>query len=86
MKTLNYYIVLERLKDKEQKVAGLSISADTYKDERYFRGKVISVGPAGEGLIEEGDVIRYDKMAGHPMEHDGNQYTVIRIADAIIVE
>ena len=54
-------------------------------DIRYLKGRVISVGDKIEGL-NEGDIIRYDKHAGHGIEWVDTLYYVITVKDVVIIE
>jgi len=54
-------------------------------DVRYLKANVISVGNRVEH-IKEGDVVRYDKHAGHGIEWNDIMYYVITINDIVLVE
>jgi co-chaperonin GroES (HSP10) len=54
-------------------------------DVRYLKARVISVGDKVEH-IRDGDIIRYDKHAGHGIEWNEKLYQVITIGDVVIVE
>lgn len=85
MGALGYYLVIDKIKEEEVKKSGLFIPESQNKEIRHGRAKVISVGNEVEN-IHEGDIIRYDKFAGHGIELDGNDYYVIRIGDVVYVE
>ena len=61
MKAVNYYLIIERIKDKPTDVGGLVLTEQVDEDNRYFKAKVISVGNNVEG-IKENDIIHYDKF------------------------
>ena len=44
MKAVNNYIIVEKIKTEQKKVAGLIVTEDTDQDNRYTKAKVISVG------------------------------------------
>ena len=44
MQAINYYVVIEKIKEASKKVGGLELTEDQNKDVRYLKGKVISVG------------------------------------------
>ena len=67
MKAVNHYLVIDMIKE-EPKVGGLILTEQTDEDNRYLKGKVVSIGNLVEG-IEEGDTIYYDKHAGHGIQH-----------------
>jgi|TARA_B110000977_G_scaffold154443_1_gene196291 co-chaperonin GroES (HSP10) len=85
MKAINYYIVIEKIKEAPKKVGGLELTEKQDSDIRYLKGTVISVGDKIEG-IKEKDIVRYDKHAGHGIEWKDNFYYVITIKDVVIVE
>ena len=84
MKAINQYIVVDKIKTEPKKVAGLIMTDDTDVDNRYLKAKIISCGNLVEGL-KDGDTIYYDKHAGHIIEFDKEQYTVIKIQDIVVV-
>ena len=76
MKAVNHYLVIDMIKDEPTKVGGLILTEETDKENRYAKAKVISVGNNVEG-INEGDVVYYDKHAGHVNQHKDKFYGVI---------
>ena len=85
MKAINYYIIIEKIKEAPKKVGGLELTEKQDSDIRYLKGRVISVGDKIEGL-NEGDIIRYDKHAGHGIEWVDTLYYVITVKDVVIIE
>jgi co-chaperonin GroES (HSP10) len=85
MKAINYYIIIEKLKEAPKTVAGLELTEKQNSDVRYLKAKVISCGHLVIG-VSEGDVIRYDKHAGHGIEWNDNLFHVITGQDVVIVE
>ena len=85
MKAVNNYIIIEKIKEAAKKVAGLELTEKQNSDIRYLKAKVISVGPLVIG-VDIGDVIRYDKHAGHGIEWQDKLYHVITVGDVVIVE
>ena len=85
MKAVNHYVVVDKIKEAEKKVGGLLMTEDTAQDVRYFKGKVISVGNLVEA-INEGDVVWYDRHAGHGIEFDNKFYFVIKAGDIVLVD
>ena len=63
MKAINYYIVIDKIKEAPKKIGGIELTEKQDSDIRYLKGKVISAGDKVAG-IKEGDIIRYDKHAG----------------------
>ena len=85
MKAVNYYIIIELVKEAPKKVAGLIITDDINEDNRYKKAKVISVGNLVEG-INKGDVVYYDKHAGHGIQHKDKFYGVIKQQDVVLID
>ena len=85
MKAVNYYIIIERIKNEPKKVAGLILTEKTDEDNRYLKAKVISVCNLVEG-IKENDVVYYDKHAGHGIQHKDKFYNVIKQQDVVLLD
>ena len=85
MKAVNHYLIIERIKDEPTKVGGLILTEETDEDNRYTKAKVISIGNIVEG-IKEGDVIYYDKHAGHGIQHKDKFYGVIKQMDVVLID
>ena len=85
MKAVNNYIVVDKIKTTGKQVSGLLITEDTDVDNRYDKGKVLSVGNLTEG-INEGDIIFFDKHAGHGIQYKKQLYHVIKNIDVVIID
>ena len=86
MKAVNHYVVVDKVNSTvERKVGGLIISEEDDQENRYFKGKVISVGNLVE-VIKEDDVVWYDRHAGHGIEFDNKFYFVIKAGDIVLVD
>jgi co-chaperonin GroES (HSP10) len=85
MQAVNHFIIIEKIKEAPKNIGGLEITQSQNHDVRYLKGKVISVGDKIT-FLKEGDIIRYDKHAGHGIEWDEEFYFVITINDVVIVE
>ena len=85
MRAVNHYLIIERIKDEPTKVGGLILTDQTDEDNRYLKAKVISIGNIVEG-IEEGDVIHYDKHAGHGIQYKDKFYSVIKQQDVVLID
>ena len=70
---------------EEPKIGGLILTEQTDEDNRYLKAKVVSIGNNVEG-IEEGDVIYYDKHAGHGIQHKDKFYGVIKQTDVVLID
>ena len=85
MKAINYYIVIDKIKEAPKKVGGLELTEKQDSDVRYLKGKVISAGNLVEG-VKDGDIIHYDRHAGHGIQFGEKLYYVIKAGDIVIVE
>ena len=61
MKAINYYIVVEKIKEEPKKVGGLELTESQNSDVRYLKAKVISTGNLVEG-IADGDIFGMTNM------------------------
>ena len=84
MKAVNHYLIIDMIKE-EPKVGGLILTDKTDEDNRYLKAKVVSIGNNVEG-IEEGDIIYYDKHAGHGIQHKDKFYGVIKQMDVVLID
>ncbi len=85
MKAVNHYLVIDPIKGETKKVGGLVLTDEVNEDNRYLKAKVISTGNLVEG-IKEGDVIYYDRHAGHGIQHKDNFYGVIQQRDVVLID
>jgi len=67
------------------KVGGLELTEDQNKDVRYLKAEIVSVGNKVT-MLEPGNIIRYDKHAGHGIEWNDDLFHVINLGDVVIVE
>jgi len=84
MKAVNYYLIVENIKEPK-KVGGLLVTEEMDEDHRYNKAKVISVGNLIEG-IKENDIIYYDKHAGHSIQYKDILYYVIKVGDVVLID
>ena len=85
MKAINDYVIVDIIKKRPKKVGGFILTDDTDKDNRYKKANIISVGNEVK-IVKEGDVIFYDKHAGHDIGYNDELYRVIRSRDIVLVE
>ena len=85
MQAINNYIIVDKIKIEPKKVAGLIMTEDTDKENRYIKAKIISCGKLVD-VLKKGDTIYYDKHAGHGIQYKDTLYQVIRDRDVILVE
>ena len=85
MKAINNYLVVETIKEGLKEVGGLLLTEELDSDNRYLKAKIISTGNLVEGL-KDGEIVYYDKHAGHGISHKDKLYHVIRSMDVVLVE
>ena len=85
MKAVNNYIIVEKIKTEQKKIAGLIVTEDIDDDNRYIKAKAISVGNLVEG-IKQDDIVYYDKHAGHGVQYKDILYQVIRSVDVVLID
>ena len=85
MKAVNQYIIVEKIKTEQKKIAGLIVTEDIDDDNRYIKAKAISVGNLVEG-IKQDDIVYYDKHAGHGVQYKDILYQVIRSGDVVLID
>ncbi len=85
MKAVNHYIIVEKIKTEQKKVAGLVVTEDIDDDNRYIKAKAISVGNLVEG-VKQDDIVYYDKHAGHGVQYKNILYQVIRSGDVVLID
>ncbi len=85
MQAINYYVIVDKIKEAPKKVAGLELTDKQNTDIRYVRADVVSVGE-NVPTIKEGDIIRYDKHAGFGIDWNDKMLYVIKANDIVLVE
>ena len=79
--------VLIKVLDSEEKTAGGIIIPDTAK-EKPQRGIVVAVGPGTKEnpvTLKVGDNVLYGKYSGTELQHEGNDYLIMREADILAI-
>ena len=85
MKAVGKCLVIEKIKEGTTKTkGGLLLAENQREDIRYLQAKVLSIGDEVVG-IKEGDMIFYDRHAGHKIEIDKDIYHLIRLGDVVVV-
>ena len=85
MKAINNYLVVETIKEGLKEVGGLLLTEELDSDNRDLKAKIISTGNLVEGL-KDGEIVYYDKNAGHGISYKDKLYHVIRSMDVVLVE
>lgn len=85
MKAIGRNLVIQKTKEGTTKTkGGLMLAENQREDIRYVEATVLSIGSEVVG-VKEGDVIFYDRHAGHKIEIDKDTFHVIKLADVVIV-
>ena len=84
MQAVNYYVIVDIVKEGPKKVGGLILTDETDETNRYKKSKVISTGN-DVAVVSKGDTIYYDKHAGFNIELDDKVLLVIKQQDVVIV-
>jgi co-chaperonin GroES (HSP10) len=85
MRAVNDYIVVDKIKQRDKKVSGLILTENLDTDDSFSRGKVITIGNLVNG-VKSGDVVSYNRHAGHGIQWEDKIYYVIKVGDVVIVE
>ena len=85
MKAVNFYVVIDKIKESPKKIGGLELTENQNEDVRYSKGKVVSAGPLAD-VLNKDDIVYYDKHAGHGIELDDKLYYVLKLGDIVLVE
>lgn len=83
-KPINKYIVIKKVDEELRSGSGLILSQEDASNFRYAKASVVRVG-SNVDVINDGDLIYYDKSAGHTMLIEDEPYTIIREADVVVV-
>ena len=85
MKAVNDYIVVNKEKVGPKKIGGLILTESLDEENRYIKATIVSTGNLVQGL-KDGDIVYYDKHAGHGITWKDTMYQVIRGRDVVLVE
>ena len=86
MRAVNFYVLVKRHKIESKTIGGLEITDNLDSDNRYLKADVVSVGDKVKDVIKEGEVVYYDRHAGHVIDYNGKSYQVITAGDIVLVE
>ncbi len=83
MKAVGNYLIIQKVESKTKETkGGLLLSEASMQDVRYVKAKIID---PGEQQLKKDDLIFYDKVAGHKIDYDDQQYIVIKVQDVVVV-
>tara|TARA_R100001510_G_C7654984_1_gene213897 strand:- start:4339 stop:4596 length:258 start_codon:yes stop_codon:yes gene_type:complete len=84
MKAVGSYLLVKQKKQGTTKTdGGLLLSEKDRQDIRYVEAEVYD--PGQHDMLKKGDKIFYDRVAGHKIEHNNEEYIVIKIQDIVVV-
>ncbi len=86
MRPINDRVVVKPAPADEKTKGGIIIP-DTAK-EKPQRGEVVAVGPGKDDqkmTVKVGDVVLYGKYAGQELNHNGQDYLIMREDDILII-
>jgi|TARA_R100000482_G_C5067281_1_gene119830 co-chaperonin GroES (HSP10) len=84
VKAVGKYIVLSELEEKQKTESGILLTSEDSNQLRYKKGLILIPGTDVE-VVEEGNVIYYDKNAGHKMMLNNEIVTIISERDIVVV-
>ena len=84
MKAINDVVVVKDIKGEQKKIAGLIMTEDTDTENRYKKAEIITCGDLVEH-VKSGDIVFYDKHAGHRIEYEDNFFYIIKLQDIVVV-
>lgn len=85
MQAINYFVVIEKIKEAPKTVGGLELTETQNSDVRYLKGRVISAGDQVT-MLKEGNVVYYDKHNGHGIQWKDKLYHELKLGDIVLVE
>lgn len=84
MKSLNDYLVVVNVKEKQKETKGLYIPENVTKDVRYIKAKIVLSNDDFPDISKDA-LIYYDKNAGHNLTIDNKLHKVIRVRDIVVL-
>lgn len=86
MKAIGRNLIIKKQKEGVAATkGGLLLAEKQREDIRYIKASVISPEEATKAGLNEGDLIYYDRHAGHTIEIEGDPYQVIKMQDIVVV-
>ncbi|MCP4323736.1 MAG: co-chaperone GroES [Alteromonadales bacterium] len=80
----NYLLIKQKEKGTTKTDGGLLLAEKNRKDIRYVEAEIYDAGEH-ESILNKGDKIFYDRVAGHKIEHNSEEYHVIKMQDIVVV-
>ena len=84
MKAIGKHIVIEEINEKITTESGILLTSQDSNQLRYKNGKV-NIPGTDVKTVKKGDVIYYDKRAGHSMSLNNVMVSIITENDVVVV-
>jgi co-chaperonin GroES (HSP10) len=84
MKVLNKFILIDKIIEQKETKSGLLLSGEDSDDLRYHKARIVEPG-TNVLHINTGDVILFDKVAGHDVFIGESRYYLIQEKDVVCV-
>ena len=84
MKPIGKNIIIKTIDEEIKTSSGLLLSSQDANQLRYKKGVIIKSGTEVQ-VLDEGDIIFYDKRSGYSMIINDEPYTIIQEKDVVVV-
>lgn len=84
MKVLNKFILIDKIIEQKETKSGLLLSGEDSDELRYHKARIVEPG-TNVLHINTGDVILFDKVAGHDVFIGESRYYLIQEKDVVCV-
>ena len=82
--TIGKNIIIKTIDEEIKTSSGLLLSSEDANQLRYKKGVIIKSGTEVQ-VLDEGDLIFYDKRSGYSMIINDEPYTIIQEKDVVVV-
>jgi len=84
MKPIGKNIIIKTIDEEIKTSSGLLLSSEDANQLRYKKGVIIKSGTEVQ-VLDEGDIIFYDKRSGYSMIINDEPFTIIQEKDVVVV-
>ena len=84
MKPIGKNIIIKTIDEEIKTSSGLLLSSEDANQLRYKKGLIIKPGTDVQ-VLDEGDLVFYDKRSGYSMIINDQPYTIIQEKDVVVV-
>jgi co-chaperonin GroES (HSP10) len=84
MKAVGKYIVVTEIEEQQKTDSGILLTSEDSNRLRYKKGIIIIPGTDVD-VVEEGNIVYYDRNAGHKMMLNEEVVTIILERDIVVV-